>query len=331
MYINTLNGKFYDFWRDGVTQSMMQMFLSCPIQCSLYYGHGYTPVNRLNSPMLFGNICHSILEKAYSSVQPPLPGIIEAYLREYVQSETQERLYTNLVSSERKEYDIEVVKASAIMRAYFINYFDDFKNNWEFAEKIFKVPYTFSDGKRTYITGKIDGGFIRTVADTSNLIVMDHKCMGRINWGQIIKLQPVDIQLKTYLWAMFKMGNKPVKFIYNIIRNPSKKPLERKDESLDTFRERLFNEVLNTPDEYFFRNEIPICYEEIEKWEREFLQYVLRDMRRWYETKYKWPEYYKPTALKNEYGSLSPMTDLILTGDMTGYYQRKNVFEELVI
>ena len=84
MLVMKYNPRFYDFYKHGVTQSMITSWLECPTQCYLEYVEGWTQEKRsAEQSILFGNICHHVLYRAYSEVACPAPGIIKTYINEY--------------------------------------------------------------------------------------------------------------------------------------------------------------------------------------------------------------------------------------------------------
>ena len=319
---------FYNFYQHGVTQSLIDMWLRCPHQARLYV-HGWKPTGAESQAMVFGNICHHVLEQAYSGITCPLPGVVKCYIKEYEEILNLEDR-NDLSSEEFYDYEVSLAKAEGVMLGYFSNYQKDFANNWEIAETIFKVPFEFQDGKKTYVTGKLDGGFTTEKESGEELYLMDHKCMGRINLQNLLILLPVDIQVNVYLWAVTQLtGRCPKGFKYNIIRNPSNKPLKSKDETLKEYSDRIQEDVENRPTHYFSRINIPVHPKEIDKWERTWLTPIMRDMRLWFDSQYKWPEYYRPNNLKTEYGTLSPWASALAENDFSKYEKRTKVFEEL--
>ncbi|NIQ14092.1 MAG: hypothetical protein GTO02_06715, partial [Candidatus Dadabacteria bacterium] len=122
----------------------------------------------------------------------------------------------------------------------------------------------------------------------------------------------------------------PKGFKYNVIRNPQTKPSVRKEEDLKAYKDRIEDDIQKQPKHYFHRIRIPISDEEIDRWESDWLQPIIRDMERWFLSDYTWPEYYRPNNLKTEYGTLSPWAPALAENDFSSYEKRKHLFEELV-
>jgi hypothetical protein len=220
------------------------------------------------------------------------------------------------------------------MRNYFIQYASDFHYHWDIAETIFKIPYKFSDGKTTYLSGKIDSGY-RT-EDNGKLILMDHKCKGQWNIESLATVLPADLQINMYVYCIWKYNEIhdykpyfPSKFYYNLIRNPSLRPGNL---DIDGYIKKVEDDVEKRPSHYYQRlpqTGIPLSQKETEDWERKQLRPVLKDIRRWYDTNYRWPGYYKSSALETRYG-LSPYAGAVVSHDYSNLYQRQKLFSELV-
>lgn len=314
----------YDFYRDGVTQSMIQKWLQCPKQAELEYVHKWTTYGE-SEAILFGNVCHHVLEQAYKDYQPPTPGVIRCWIKEYEERNQDDSKPIEI--QERNE--LVYSKAEATMLPYFQHYQADFKNNWLFTETVFKEPIALSSGRTTFISGKIDGGF-HSSKDDSALWLIDHKTTSRPDIDTVIALLPVDLQVWTYLVACkARFPDTILKgFIYNIIRRPGQK-MTQKDLSYQMYIDRVSEKVLEDPKYFFDREPLPIVPSEIDEYKEKQLIPILDAMERWFLSSYKWPAYFNPGALKTIYG-LASMTKAIVSQDFTGLYQRDHLFSELI-
>ena len=308
----------------------MQQFLRCPEQCRIAYAEGWTPRARLDMSLMLGNIGHYVLEHAYASTQPPLPGNVNSLIRAYELQETNQQIYDNLESDQLRDWDTLFAKAETLLQCYFMHRVGDFNRNWEFTETVFKVPYVFPDGVKTYVTGKIDGGF-ESIKDDS-LELMDHKFKGRVSIDTILTLLPSDFQVNTYLWAMRQLypERKINKFYYNVIKNPQIKIDSRKKETVEEYKLRLYEKIMDDKNSYFIRSPVNVSNDQIDEWGETVLAGVLRDMRHWYDTNYQWPGYYNSEMLLTPHGTLSPYVDIILYDDYSKFFQRRDIFQELV-
>lgn len=321
---------FYDFFQDGVTQSILAKWLRCPRQAYLEYVQGWTAYQS-SDPIVFGNVVHYVLDKVYANHQLPTSSAIVAYIRDFEQINYDDNTPLNV----QEKLEVIFAKAEAVLISYFRFYYKDFEYNWLFTEETFKIKYHFGNGsfpseskKTTYLRGKIDGG-LETGENGKNLWLIDHKCKGQINLDNLLTLLPTDLQINFYLVAFNQTFHRtPKGFIYNIIRNPQSKPLFSKNESLEDYIVRITNKIAENPEHYFQRIKIPTTDAEIQNWSRNQLRPILQDMYKWVESNYTWPAYYDPTALENRYG-LSSMAAAIVENDFTDLYQRKTVFQEL--
>lgn len=319
--------QFYNFYRDGVTQSMICKWLECPIQCYWEYVRGYTS-HKNSDAIIFGNCIHHVLEQAYSETQMPMPGNVKSYVKEFEIKNNDE----NAPLAQQEQNEITYSKAEVVLRNYFIRYAKDFYNNWEIAEQVFKVPFKFEDGRTTYLNGKLDGGFIDS--STNKLRLMDHKCLSQINIDNLLILLPVDLQVNIYLWAVKEirgLEDCPTGFDYNLIRNPASKPT-KKDNTLSDFADRLSEKIELDMGHYFKRIPLSTTPDEITNWGIKTLTPILKSMREWADSGYKrfiWRNFYNPVALETKYG-LAPTARIIAENDFTGFYQKTVPFEELV-
>jgi hypothetical protein len=312
--------KFFDLYEHGVTQSLIGTWLRCPTQAYLRYVEGWTSYKKSDA-IFFGEICHHVLAKAYATNNVITEAHVKKWLAEYKKQINHYDAPTNII----EQNEIIFAKAEAVMSCYFVFYANDVQKEWIFAEENFKIPYVFPDGKTTWLRGRIDGAF---KASKGNWL-MDHKTMGRIVIEDTITLLPVDLQVNFYLYAGEILGLVPRGFYYNIIRNPQKKPHKSKNETLAQYVERLKKDIEKSWEDNFYRIQMPITSLEIIEWKQKTLDPIMRDIRKWYDSDYKWPGYFDPTALRTHYGGLAEMAELIINNDHTYYVKREHLFAEL--
>ena len=325
---------FWNFYRDGVTQSLIGAYRECPIQCKLRYYDGWSPKS-YSKPIHFGNCVHHVLASCYAShVSMPLAGEILRLVREY------EEIWLNeqggdFTTRQQDQWDEVYILAEAICLTYFEIYRKDFKFTWDFTEKDFKVPYQFTDYNgnevSTFLRGKIDGGFRDTIAgngDTGKINLIDHKTKSIINIDGIKSMLPYDTQCNLYMLAWYKQtGEFPAGIIYNVIRTPQSK--QKQGESKNDFIERFRQTVQKDPDHYFYRIRFRIAPEELLEWEKNWLIPNLREIQAWFDSGCS-SKTLNPDALETKYG-LSPYYNLIAYGNPSAYYKRKHVFPELEV
>lgn len=323
------NTGFWNFYRDGVSQSLIGKFRECPLQCKLAYYDGWTS-KRYSQSIHFGNAVHYVLAETYGELSYPLAGETCRKLREYGELWAKEQNELGEYSlSEEAQWQQTYALAEAILLEYFAvdEYKVDFKNNWLYTEKEFKIPYTFSmphtgEIVETFLRGKIDGGF--EVNDRVELI--DHKCKSIINMDAIVGTLPYDLQCNMYLLAYYKMtGVFPAAIKYNIIRIPQSKPKSGQD--LDEFIIRLREKIAAEKAHYFSRVRLEIIPSEILNWEKNWLIPNLIQIKRWFDSGCS-NLTMNPNALEGKYG-MCEFFHLITCGSLMHVYKRKHVFPEL--
>ncbi len=344
MQLSENNKPIWDLYKDGVTQSLIVKWLQCPLQCELEYYHGWTSIKK-SEPLLFGSVCHYILEQAYNKTEPPSDKNIESYITSF--RKRIEKDNESLSSVEFEKREILYCKAVALIKAYFFHFRKDFDYKWLFLEKRFSIHY--GHGICVNLCGMLDGAFLID-KNSKDVYLIDHKFLSMINIEHKETLLPADFQLNFYLYATREYLKKidpelKIKgFYYNICRRPGLKYL-KSDTSLKMYEERIFEEILKKPSYYFYSERhkennqdsynkcrdplfIPVADIEIDRWEQYTLRPILREIEKWFESDFKWPGYYNPVALETKYG-LATTTRAILYKDFSELYQRKVPFQEL--
>lgn len=320
MKIKMHNFKFYDLYRDGVTQSFINKFLTCKRQCKLEYIDGWTPKKEAKW-FTYGKLVHHVLSKSYALARIPSTQEVLAFIAEY-----EKTLPQCMDSTDIQQREIIFGIAEKIIPIYFVRYADDFKDKHIFNEQTFCVMYKPNKFSKEIIPikGRYDGGFL----NNNDLWMLDTKCLSLID-DDLDQTLTLDTQVMLYLWSVKQLHPEyNIKgFIYNIVKRPGHR-LTQKDGNIKNFCERVATDIIKNLDEYFIRIKIPITNEEIDSWERYWLKSVLDDIELWYENYEKF-SYLNPNALITKYGHCS-MFDLIVKRDTTNYYKRQSPFMELI-
>lgn len=307
--------KFWDFYRDGVSQSLIQKWLQCREQCRLEYSEGWT---KLQQPLFFkfGTCVHWVLAEIYTSGEYPskekIVGLIRKYERNYLQK--------NVVNSaDQAELDELFMFAELLLERYFLLHEDDFNHKWLHVEKNFEVevgkflPYK--------IRGRWDGVFEESDGSIS---LIDHKCLSLIDEAGISDMLPCDMQVMVYLYAARqKFGRMPKQMIYNILRRPGFR--QGKKTELE-FRQHIILEMNKKLEYFFIRIPIRITEYELDDWFENQLYPILCGIQVWYDNDCK--SYVTPGALITKYGRCA-MFDAITKSDFSGLKRRQFPFEEL--
>lgn len=148
-----------------------------------------------------------------------------------------------------------------MMEAYSIYYKDDFeKLTINAIETELDVMY-----KGFRLRGKIDLDF----NDIEGRWTMDHKTTGRLN-KNIVAGWDFRFQFMFYTWLYWKMLNEVLK-IKGFYVNATKKPELRvkKNESLPEFAQRVFQDMIEEPEKYFYREKMLLTREALQRFENE--------------------------------------------------------------
>lgn len=307
------NEPFYDFYRDGVTQSMIQTFLQCPYQCKLNYVDGWTPRGKPDY-FVFGDCVHFVFEKIYQQKHIPLENQINNHLNTWYEQNVES------CGLPLEEIDNIVTKVKAVLEAYCMRYASDFSKDWKYVEYEFKVPYWLNDVKRIWLRGKID-----LVKQTDKeLVLYDTKTLSMWSKEDALIILPTDIQLNFYAYVL-SMADNVSGLVYNVI----KKPLHKKGKlSNEDYYKKIKAAYLEDLDKYFHREYIPFSSEQAQQWKEQQLDPILKQMKMWADSNYTWPGYYNPLALENKYG-LTAYARMIVDDDEVGYYKRERPNREL--
>lgn len=309
----TDNEYHYNFYEHGVTQSMIGKWLECPYQCKLEYVDGWIPRKRADY-FLFGDCAHHVFENVFEHKMLPTSSQIDSYLNSWLEK---------VEPHELKEANQLLPKIKAVVEAYFMKYPTDFMRNWWGLEYKFKETYTFDDGVSIPLRGMID--MVENI-ENGDVQFYDTKNLSMWKKEDAIILLPADLQLNFYGYVLSECkGLNVTKAIYNVI----KKPMHRKGgKSDEAFYKYIKGKYLEDLDNYFHREAVNYTRETARNWKETQLDPILKQMRIWADSNYKWPGYYNPKALENKYG-LAGHTRMILDDDMIGYVRKKKVFEEL--
>jgi hypothetical protein len=322
-----LNGKesgtkFYDYRRDGITQSLLTRFLECR-QKAAYDLEGWTP-RTTPASMTQGTIGHGVLQLVYEAHRTgELKGVPdEVYIKKTIKLVEEVWKKENPKVSKQMAQDLEMASllVGAVLPEYFKFWKDDFKTiKWEKLEGSFKVPYSVKDGRKTFLKGKMDGVFKR-----KGLWLFESKFKGMINEGDIIDTLAIDLQVLLYLSVLRILHKQtPEGVLYNVVRRPGLKL--GKAESLVKFAKRVREDVVGRPEWYFYRFEVSTSKKELEKWGVQ-LEGLVKDFMDWRDGKVA--TYNNPNSCVSKYGRCWGLTPCV-SGDFFSLQKRKTVFREL--
>ncbi len=319
---------FYDMQRDGVTQSLIAMWLTCREKAKLYLEGWDSKYHK--EALIDGNIGHAVLEVAYTEIKnrrlKGIPSVQKTRL--YVDTvEHQWYLENPRPSSEAREM---VDKACAVIEVMLPLYFDfwnkDFtQKRWVSLEEKFRMPLEIGVGNNRVMVpmmGKKDGTF-----ETSKGIwLFETKFKAMIDEAGMSETLSFETQVMLYLtqtWGSLAGRQVPRGCLYNVIRRPGNK--RRIKESIPEFAKRLKKDVEKRPDFYFTRLQSPTTLTELSKFKAE-LESIVLDMYRWWRGAA--PHYKNTYSCIGKYGKCQYLP-VCSRGDYGTLAKRKAVFKEL--
>lgn len=323
--------EFYNIERDGITQSLIAMWLTCREKAKLYL-QGWD--SKYHSPALtYGSIGHGMLELAYLDIQsgklksPPTfkearkyGDLVEAKWRK-------ENLKPN---KEALEYlDSSLALLEQTLPIYFDFWRKDFKTmKWISLEKKFNVPLNigeFSNGEVIIpIRGKRDGEFLMG----NKPWLFETKFKSMISEGDIVETLSFETQVMLYMWAMWAESNYkvvPRGVLYNIVRKTSLK--QHKDESLIKFAARIADDMKKRPDFYFIRMESVTTLQEIQDFNQNLIN-IVKEINSWWKGNGTVKHYKNTYSCIGKYGKCS-MLPVCSRQDWSGLVKRESMFKEL--
>lgn len=219
----------------GITQSLIQKYLTNPYTFVLYYGLGLEEPEEYNQNLLWGNVMHKGLEIGLASPKPikeqidtlrpelieeskkwpyinttTVPSVLEM-LKLYNDSYKQKFLLPGKEESNFSEvvdYIENVVETPTKFIVKDSNYAC-------VTERQFKIPHTTSGGNTISLMGKVDGLAWDYSSDTPVLTLIEHKCKGSYDKVLFRAEISYDLQLNIYCKA-----NEVYKVVYDNILIP---------------------------------------------------------------------------------------------------------------
>lgn len=339
----------WQFWKHGITSSLVGTWLECREQAKLYYVDGWTP---LGSPLAieYGSCCHWILERVYGTaikqVKVWLEGAREKAMTDWIKKKIAE--YENIwkeenpaaTSRQLEQQELVYGLAETVLPVYLIRWSGDFLGQylypchttqpvkWESLEELFHRKYRFPDGRILPVRGRRDGVFLDK---RGKRWVFDTKCLSLINNDDILDMLPVNFQQMLYLWVASEESKErgvapPAGCIMNVIRRPGHRRAE--GEKLPHFLQRISNDVRNPKkfDHNFIRYEMAITQGELAHWKRTRLDPILEDMRGWWEGRH--PHYPTDQHAITKYGRAGLFLGVV-KGEFSNCFKRVYPFSEL--
>lgn len=235
----TFNG--YSLQVNGITQSLLTIYLQCRVKFLLKVNRYYIPAT--STALHFGSMVHTLLEQYYKT------GKYDS--ANYKSDE---------IVIDQQEVERQKAVAEALLNVYVKVYKDSFTN----IEETLAVKFN-----GVTLRLKIDG--------IDKNYVVDHKTKSRIDEDALLDVLTFDFQSLFYITALELHFKKDFKGAYNnIIRNPAHK--QGKD-TLKDFQVRLQSEIEAEPDHFFKRFKIPFTKQDKSVYKTE-LAYKLDEIQK---------------------------------------------------
>lgn len=207
----------------GVTQSLINKFLECPLRFYIYAGLGLTDLRKPEPNLVWGDTCHIGLEN-----------LIEIPYQSIDFSDTDWEKIDKAVDEHMANEWPEAPANYAISIKNMLRLYDDsFKMEGKFETELkFQEPYTTRSGNKITLRGKVDG--------ISGDVLVEHKCKGKIDANQTYLETPTDLQITIYAHVMNAR-----RIIYDLIRIPDTQwslPPRRKYERPSYYINSLYTE-----------------------------------------------------------------------------------------
>jgi hypothetical protein len=247
---------------EGATQSEMQTWDNCPEKWYLQYNLMLARRGDFSWALVYGTWIHSALEEFYKSrgKRWHLDCTIPADVRSLLPAKT----------LEQEEY---YVKLADVQMACYASMYKGDKSFWKVIATEEIVDLTF-EGIR--LKGMID--LVVESETYGGYYIVDHKTTSSLD-PSVLEGWDFRLQFMFYVWLARKKW--PDKKIRGYYINAMKKPqLKRKQtESMDTFLQRVQNDMLTRPEAYFYRQRLKLMKGSMKHFEKEILAPKLNRIR----------------------------------------------------
>jgi len=260
---------------DLLTSTSLATMRRCPRQYLLRYQHGWTR-DRVRDVFRFGSAYHAGLEAHNRGAD----ALESAHIACRVYS-----LIPEWVTDE-EAWQIEAAQVGELVRGHIWRYGTD-ERTVIAAETTFKLPivspWTRKRSRSLRLAGKIDCISQRGL----RLFIDEYKTAGEeIDAGaEYWSRLRFDQQISIYMLAARAMGHAVESVMYDVVRKPCIR--QRKNESVQDYRQRLHDDIRERPDWYYQRKEIARTDADLAEVRRDLWTQAeqLLDMRRngrWY-------------------------------------------------
>lgn len=354
----------------GITQSMIGRFLSCRERFRVLTVEGLRPTDKWNHKLGYGEMFH-LAEEWWNRSGNATTGNIHGQpdwklkLAEYAGG-VMER-YPLQAAEVEKWYNVCLVQFPVYLD-YWKARPDQEPRTSLLQEEVFDVRHVLPSGRTVRLRGKWDGVSLVGRGRDQGVWLEEHKTKGEVDETRICRQLTFDLQTMLYLVALYehsrtvdeKWGFVLIRGVrYNVVRRPLSggkgtivrhKPTKKnpQGESEEEYYERLGQYIKDEPHTYFYRWEVAITPDDIERFKREFLNPCLENLCDWwsqvttgsiiqpvrnqngslYETPLSWRHPFGVTNYIDDGGS-SDLDAYFESGTTVGLTRVKTLFREL--
>lgn len=315
---------FYDLYRDGVTQSVFEMWRECPKKCRLWMqGWGSPGVSK---SLAYGTVLHAWLAASMENI----PESYEEFfgnkpLLKKISKQAKQEYQEQMINAEEDGYEgfqrAEMLMPQIVPR-YFRYWKDDFFG--EMAKEFREIEKEFNihlPGSDILLRGKRDAIFHQG----SGLWLMEHKGKGMIQEEPLSMWIARDLQVNWYVLSWWlQHGSRLNGVLYNIIRNP--RIYQNVGMLLGEYAEKVAADIDKRPDFYFMRFEVPLPATQ----QKIFQKNLEQEMRRFVDWYKNGPDTMYTHSCIGRYGNCPHMAYCDSHGqNKSGLFKRSKVFMEL--
>lgn len=339
---------------DGITQSLLNLFLMCRERFRVKVIDGLGPTDRFKHAIEYGNMWH-VCEEALAESGNPI-------VNNPVSNPPWLKALQNYANTLLKRYPTsqeEVEKWYLVCKMQFPVYVDYWKKHPDvkertplYQEEVFNVDYSLPSGRVVRLKGKFDS--VDIIGKKPAIYLQENKSKGNIDEEVLQRQLTFDLQTMFYLVALkqwcadFNIGTPIHGIRYNVIRRPfaggkgmirqKQATKTAKEETLPQLIERLKTDyILPEPGYWFMRWKVMISATDTERFRDEFLTPILEQLCDWWDDLEKNKFAKSGLNYRTPYGIYNPlaeglMTDVdeyLATGSTAGLQKLETLFPEL--
>ena len=273
----------------GISQSMLQDYLSCRERFRVYVIEGLYQPEGFSAPLEMGNLWHAAEEAFANRATDAQADLFSSADGDW---QTALQQYADQLSQKYPFDRDKVLHWYGMVQAQFPYYVSWWRSHPDMekrtpllSEQTFKVPYRLPSGRTVYLRGKWDSVDLVTEGESAGIWVQENKTKSSIDEGKISRQLKYDLQTSCYLTTLQKSAKiadsqadgwawtKPIRGVrYNVIRRSAHKTvdsmLKKLNEDISTGRGR----------EWFDRWNVGITAQDLANFKRWTLDPLLENL-----------------------------------------------------